>query len=926
MFLKLLLPAILAMLLAGSCAGPGLTGNAEQTGPRSAVVESGILGAEFPIQLPLDMLQPWEDSARQASGPGPAGEFVPGREWFLASGAGVTEKGEAANLTSTAGEICYGIYRVPLGGAQPGSLSTDINLLADGMVLPSSYYLGLANYGSGRWEWHGPFSDGHVTLSYGAHIAAGGNFLSPVQNAFVCVLLRDGSAIDLVGLGLDAYDAGDSTGPAAPIGVVATPVAGGLELSWNAVAEADLAGYRVSYSDRSFISPDSAGVLDTGMLEGSTRYLLSGLQGKIYVRLSSVDSSGNSGPASEMVSAVPLAGEAPSVMLITDLVSGGIGSPAILGASGADTYDFDTDGDGIFEVTGNTSGTVAADTSRTGIIRPRVRGSSDDGTAVALGAVSLLITGNSRPVAYATATPTSGDTPLEVSFSGAESVDFDGSIVGGGWDFDGDGVFNVWDDTDKLHVISADATFTKPGVYNAKLRVVDDHGAWDADTVTIIVGGNDPGNFKPTAVLAADTTGGTVPLLVNFDAGGSSDSDGTIVNYEWDYNGDGQYDSYGSDSTASHTYASAGNFPCQVRVTDNSGGQHSTTFDITARLGIWQVTTVDPGPDRGRYPSLVVVDGQPAISYYDGGNTNLMYVRAEDVNGQAWGSPMTIDNVFSVGEFTSMAVVQGHPAISYYADVQQDLKYIRALDPQGMSWGSFVRVDTDGDVGIETSLLVVDGMPAIAYYDATAQDLKYARAMDATGASWGSPILLATSGDTGRQPSMAIVNGNPAISFIDMDGPSLSYVRASDAAGSSWALPVLADSSTTTGWYSSLVVVNGRPAISYNKENIASEFFIRANDQDGAGWGTPALISKGATTGAHGAMLLLDGRPVVCYRKSGLSYTVALDGNGVEWSDPIVIDGATSGDVDNSIALVNGSPAIAYHDIVNGTLLYARLY
>ncbi len=924
---KILLAAILIACCISAC---GTSRQAEQPGtidPVPDIAGTSTDSGNFPLLLPDDALQPWETAGRSSSGIGPDSEFIPGREWFLGSTEGLFENAEAARLSSPAEGIAYGIYRIPMAGVEPGTVSADVNLLADGSGAPSQYYLAAGNYATDRWEWHGPFSDSHVRISTGARIRAGASYLSSVGNAFVCVLCFDGNTADIVGVGASAYQDSDSSGPVAPLGLMASPVSGGLELTWNAVAEADLAGYRIHHSSRSFINPHSAGVKTADMLEGSTRFLLTGVSGTTFVRLSSVDNSGNEGPASDMVSALPLDGAALSVSLQTDLVSGSLGSTASLTAGGAEIYDFDLDGDGIFEQTGNTTGMATVDTSNPGIIRPRVRGTSADGEAVALGAVSLIIAGNSRPVASASATPTSGDTPLPVSFSGAESVDFDGSIVGGGWDFDGDGIFNVWDDTDIVHVLSANATFTKPGVYNAKLRVVDDQGAWDVDTLTIIVGGNDPSNFAPTASFTGSTTGGSAPLLVSFDASASSDSDGSIVNYEWDFNGDGQYDSYGSSTSASHSYSSPGNFPCRLRVTDDKGAQHSTTFDITARSDTWVVQAVDEDTDVGRYSSLAVVDGNPAISYYDTDHTNLKYVRALDINGEDWGSPMTLDNVFSVGEYTSMAVVDGNPAISYYADVQQDLKYIRATDPQGTAWGAFVRVDTDGNVGKYTSMTIVEGRPAIAYYDQTNMDLKFARAADITGSLWLSPLSLDTTDDVGRYPSMAIVAGNPAISYWDGSNSNLKYVRASAADGSSWFSPVVVDGAFA-GLISSLMVVNGRPAISYYKYDTANRMYVRAADSLGSTWGNGQIISGGATTSFHGSMAIVDGLPVVCYLgQSGLDFVVASDVNGDAWEVPEEeITGGSDG-IDISMEIVNGSPAFTYYDLFGSkSLFYARLY
>jgi hypothetical protein len=54
---------------------------------------------------------------------------------------------------------------------------------------------------------------------------------------------------------------------------------------------------------------------------------------------------------------------------------------------------------------------------------------------------------------------------------------------------------------------------------------------------------------------------------VAFDASGSSDSDGTIVSYDWDF-GDGGTD---TGVNPSHTFATADNYLVTLVVTDNDG-------------------------------------------------------------------------------------------------------------------------------------------------------------------------------------------------------------------------------------------------------------------------------------------------------------------------------------------------------------------
>lgn len=108
---------------------------------------------------------------------------------------------------------------------------------------------------------------------------------------------------------------------------------------------------------------------------------------------------------------------------------------------------------------------------------------------------------------------------------------------------------------------------------------------------------------------------------------------------------------------------------------------------------------VDSVGNVGFYTSMLVVSGNPAIGYYDNSTFDLKYVRAADVNGAAWGAPVTLDSIGNVGLFGSMAIVNGNPAIGYYDATLLDLKFVRANDGAGTTWGTPVAVDTVGNVG-----------------------------------------------------------------------------------------------------------------------------------------------------------------------------------------------------------------------------------
>src|SRR6185503_18967509 len=123
-----------------------------------------------------------------------------------------------------------------------------------------------------------------------------------------------------------------------------------------------------------------------------------------------------------------------------------------------------------------------------------------NGNLCATGGYDALITcwrpaasANQPPTAVMTATPTSGPSPLTVTFDGSASSDADGSIVAWSWSF-GDGQFGVSAKTAHM--------YPGPATYQASLTVTDNGGATSTtSTTTIVVGGELP--QTPFALTAA---------------------------------------------------------------------------------------------------------------------------------------------------------------------------------------------------------------------------------------------------------------------------------------------------------------------------------------------------------------------------------------------------------------------------------------
>ncbi|MCC5789960.1 MAG: S8 family serine peptidase [Opitutales bacterium] len=197
---------------------------------------------------------------------------------------------------------------------------------------------------------------------------------------------------------------------------------------------------------------------------------------------------------------------------------------------------------------------------------------------------------NVPPVAAFSLTPESGDTPLEVSFDASASHDPDGMIILYEWDFLGNGTWTSGG-------VSAQYTYLYPGEYTPALRVTDDRGGQDVTTAELTVTGDPPPNQPPVAEFTATPNEGPFPLEVTFDASASSDPDGEIVSYDWDFTNNGSFNAFGI--TTSHTYTEPGLYTARLRVTDNDGATDETFV---------QITVTETSPD-----SVLIVDwGQTA--------------------------------------------------------------------------------------------------------------------------------------------------------------------------------------------------------------------------------------------------------------------------------------------------------------------------
>ncbi|PKA98764.1 PKD repeat protein [Flavobacteriaceae bacterium MAR_2009_75] len=177
--------------------------------------------------------------------------------------------------------------------------------------------------------------------------------------------------------------------------------------------------------------------------------------------------------------------------------------------------------------------------------------------------ISVTEPENEAPNAKISANVSSGQVPLEIKFTGSESTD-DNSVKSYAWNFK---------DGQTSTVSNPTHTFDKSGTFAVELKVSDEQGLSDTETITIKV--NEPENEAPISRPKVNTTSGSAPFEVQFDAEDSTDDHG-ISSYFWDFK-DG---STSNTANPSHTFETPGTYIVALTVADEDGLTSTKTVSV----------------------------------------------------------------------------------------------------------------------------------------------------------------------------------------------------------------------------------------------------------------------------------------------------------------------------------------------------------
>jgi PKD repeat protein/fibronectin type 3 domain-containing protein len=204
------------------------------------------------------------------------------------------------------------------------------------------------------------------------------------------------------------------------------------------------------------------------------------------------------------------------------------------------------------------------------------------------------VTVHNLPPAIVTVTnsgPVDAGSPVGVTITASDPAGANDDPLTYEWDWNNDGTY----DESSVSTNVASYTYPDDGTYTVGVRVTDHDGAWAISNTVVTVYDN-----QPYARFTADPNPSACNDPVTFDASDSTHGrpDRAIVQYEWDFDGDGTFDFASSNPMTTHAYPAFGTYTATLRVTDdNDPPKHADSFfDVFVTLDNLPPVAVPGGP------------------------------------------------------------------------------------------------------------------------------------------------------------------------------------------------------------------------------------------------------------------------------------------------------------------------------------------
>lgn len=237
------------------------------------------------------------------------------------------------------------------------------------------------------------------------------------------------------------------------------------------------------------------------------------------------------------------------------------------------------------------------------------------------------------PLAVLSSSAAVGNAPLAVQFDGSGSSSKQPPIISYSWGF-GDG------SNASGAVVSH--TYSVAGSYESKLDVTDSVGLTGQASTPIIVSKASTSlvNKQPISSFSAIPESGPSPLIVKFDGRSSTDPDGFIISYAWNF-GDG---STAKDISPRHTYLKEGYYYASLTVTDDRNKTRSSgelikalkpqPEELSPHFEMWEVnvgSTWKTVSFEKPFVEPIIVAGPPGIN-----GTSPAIIRVRNVKGSGF--------------------------------------------------------------------------------------------------------------------------------------------------------------------------------------------------------------------------------------------------------------------------------------------------
>ncbi len=421
-------------------------------------------------------------------------------------------------------------------------------------------------------------------------------------------------------------------------------------------------------------------------------------------------------------------------------------------------------------------------------------------------------------------------------------------------------------------------------------------------------------NPGPTPVASFTVSPLSVKIFqpASFDASGSSDSDGTITSYEWDFTNDGTIDATGI--TTQFTYNAAGAFTARLRVTDNDGHAGETTRTVQvvpgpasgritagnrfsyARSNSWALSSwgsdlnealgngAGDAPRNAPGPVSVVSDAIGLVKLYGGAGHGLA-IRA---NGEVWGWGINTSGQLGNGTTAMQATPgpmkdAGGTTVTGAVMVTGGVAHSLVLQADGTVLASGTNAG-DGSLTFRTHAAPVPGLSNIVAI-ASGAGASYAVRNDGTTWAWGDNTNGALGdGTTDFRTTPVQVSGLTNIVTIAAGN---QFAIALDSSGDVWSWGInasgqLGDGSTAPNrLLPAKVTISGVSAIAAGIEHalaIMSDGTARVwgeNSNGRLGLGDQGDRSVPVTIGGLSSVIAVAG---------GSGHSLAVRSNGTVWA------------------------------------------